>query len=168
MEFYTYIAASFDHDKNAVDHVYELNREGKIHFYDAHALQQSYDTSLNCSIKSSLLYRLKNSYRFVLIVGSHTDSVSLGGCQLCQSYNSYGKYCVKGRTVDYRSFIKFECEKAVELGLKIIVLYKSTSINKELCPDAVRYRGTHQAMIKKSYDGQYYWDDNAIAYAFRG
>lgn len=68
MGIYTYIAADFDHDKNAVDHLYEMQKDGKIAFWDAHQIQQSNDTSLPCSIKKSLKYRLVNSYKFVLIV----------------------------------------------------------------------------------------------------
>ena len=139
-----------------------------IKFLDAHQLQQSYDSSLACSIKKSLKYRMDNSYKFVLIVGAHTETVSKGGCQLCPSYNSYGKYCVKGYNVDYRSFIKFECDKAIEGGLRIVVLYNSTKVDRDLCPEVVRYKGTHQKMIFRGIDGKLYWDDNAITEAFGG
>lgn len=162
----TYIAADFDHDENAVKHLHWMKSQGLISFLDAHELQQSYDTSLACSIKQSLKYRMNNSYKFVLIVGSHTDSVSKGGCQLCGSYNSYGRYCAKGYSVDYRSFVKFECDKAVEDGLRIVVLYNSTTVDRNLCPTAVRWMGTHQKMIYRGNDGELYWDDTAIRQAF--
>ena len=168
MGIYTYIAADFDHDENAVKHLHWMNEHGKIKFYDAHKLQQSNDSSLACSIKKSLKYRMDNSYKFVLIVGSHTDSVTKGGCQLCESYNSYRQYCAKGYSVDYRSFIKFECDKAAEANLKIIVLYNSTRVDRSLCPEVLRYRGLHQSMIYKGSDGNYYWDDSTIAQAFGG
>ena len=168
MRNYTYIAADFDHDENAVKHLYWMKRQGLIHFLDAHELQQSNDSSLACSIKSSLKYRMDNSYKFVLIVGSHTDTISNGGCQLCDSYNSYGKYCARGHSVDYRSYIKFECDKAVESNLQIVVLYNSTFVNRDLCPLAVRWKGTHQKMIYQGNDGNYYWDDNTIKLAMRG
>lgn len=164
----TYISADFDHDENAVKHLHWLNDKGIISFLDAHDLQQSYDDSLACSIKKSLKYRMDNSYKFVLIVGNHTSTVSKGGCQLCNSYNSYRRFCAKGYGVDYRSYIKYECDKAVEAGLKIVVLYNSTSINRDLCPEAVRNIGTHQEMIYRGSDGNYYWDDNAISQAFGG
>jgi hypothetical protein len=64
-----------------------MKSQGMINFLDAHELQQSNDSSMACSIKKSLKYRMDNSYKFVLIVGSHTDTVSKGGCQLCDSYN---------------------------------------------------------------------------------
>lgn len=164
----TYIAADFDHDENAVKHLHWMKSQGIINFLDAHELQQSNDSSLACSIKKSLKYRMDNSYKFVLIVGSHTDTVSKGGCQLCDSYNSWGKYCANGYSVDYRSFIKFECDKAVEAGLQVVVLYNSTSIDRSLCPEIVRWKGTHQKMVYRGYDGKYYWDDPAIQQAMRG
>ena len=111
---------------------------------------------------------MDNSYKFVLIVGSHTDTVSKGGCQLCDSYNSYGKYCTKGYSVDYRSFIKYECEEATKANLQIIVLYNSTSVDRSLCPSAIRSKGNHQKMIYRGYDGKYYWDDDEIKQAFGG
>lgn len=166
MNFYTYIAADFDCDENAVNHVYRMKNKGLISFLDAHDLQQSNDDSLACSIKKSLKYRLDNSYKFVLIVGSHTDSVTKGSCQFCGSYNSYRQFCAKGYSVDYRSFIQFECEKAEELGLKTIVLYNNTVIDKMLCPSLLRSKGTHEKMIFRGSDGKLYWDDNAIKLAF--
>lgn len=166
MNIYTYIAADYDHDENAVKHLHWMKRNGKISFHDAHQLQQSNDSSLACSIKKSLNYRMDNSYKFVLIVGAQTNTVSKGGCQLCQSYNSYGKFCAKGYTVDYRSFVKFECDKAIEKGLSIVVPYNGTIIDRNLCPEAVRWKGTHQKMIYRGPDGKLYWDDNAIAQAF--
>lgn len=167
MKNYTYIAADFDHDENAVKYLQWMNNHGLISFLDAHDLQQSCDSSLACSIKKSLKYRMDNSYKFVLIVGPHTDSVSKGGCQLCGSYNSYGKYCARGYSVDYRSFIKYECDKAVEGGLKIIVLYNSTIVDRNLCPEAVRRLGTHEKMISRDINGNLYWDDTRIAQAMR-
>ena len=164
----TYIAADFDHDENAVKHLHWMKNSGLVNFLDAHELQQSNDSSLACSIKKSLKYRMDNSYKFVLVVGSHTDNVTKGGCQLCGSYNSYRKYCAKYYSVDYRSFIQFECDKAVEAGAQIVVLYNSTSIDRDLCPSVVRWKGTHQKMIYRGIDGQLYWDNNAIVQAMRG
>lgn len=167
MRNYTYIAADFDHDENAVKHLHWMNYQGLINFLDAHELQQSNDSSLACSIKKSLKYRMDQSYKFVLIVGTHTDTVTKGGCRLCDSYNSYVKYCAKGYSVDTRSFIKFECDKAVEASLKIVVLYNSTTIDDNLCPEAIRWKGVHQKMVYRGGDGKYYWDDSAIAQAMK-
>ncbi len=162
----TYIAADYDHDENAVKHLKWMKRQGLISYLDAHELQQSNDSSLACSIKKSLKYRMDNSYKFVLIVGSQTDTVTKGGCQLCQSYNGYGQYCVKGYSVDYRSFIKYECDNAVVDNLRIVVLYNSTTVDRNLCPKAVRWIGTHQKMVYRGFDGSYHWDDSAIIQAF--
>ena len=164
----TYIAADFDHDKKAVDVLYQMKSKGYIVLKDAHQLQQSNDSSLACSIKKSLKVRMDSSYKFVLIVGNHTDTVSKGGCQLCSSYNSYTSSCARGHSVDYRSFIKYECDMAVKAGIKIVVLYNNFKIDKTLCPEAVRYIGTHCQMWYIGADGKYYWDYNRIARAMGG
>ena len=163
----TYIAADFDHDKDAVDQLYKWNNGEKwgLSFTDAHELQSSYDTSLYCSIKKSLKERMDASKTFVLIVGDETNKITKGGCQYCGSYNSYNHYCARGNTVDYRSYIKYECDKAVEAGINIIVLYNNTSVNKSLCPDAVKYKGIHKAMVYYK-EGKYYWDYKSVKEAF--
>lgn len=149
-----YIAADFDHDKDAVEILHKWNESDywSLHFKDAHELQQSYDSSLYCSIKSSLKMRMDASKTFILIVGEYTDSISKGGCQYCGSYNSWNKSCKRGNSVDYRSYIKYECDKAVEAGIKIVVLYNATSVNRSLCPLTVRYLGNHQRMYYKATD----------------
>lgn len=163
----TYIAADFDHDKNAVDQLHKWNDSNywSLSFTDAHDLQTSSDSSLYCSIKASLKYRMDGSNTFVLIVGDHTNAISKGGCQYCGSYNSHTYSCAKGYAVDYRSYIKFECDKAVEAGIKIIVLYNSTVINRSKCPEAVRFVGTHAPMVYYK-DGKYYWDYQSVKDAF--
>lgn len=168
MRNYTYTAADFDHDKDAVDHLKLMNKNGLISYLDAHELQQSYDSSKPCSIKKSLKSRMDESYKFVLVVGEHTNAVTKGGCQLCESYNIHTGSCARGYSVDRRSYIRFECEKAVEEGLQVVVLYKSTKIDRDLCPMPVRNQGVHQQMIYRDYDGHYYWDDGAIQRAMRG
>jgi hypothetical protein len=159
----TYIAADWDGDKDAIDKLHEWNdsKYWSLSFTDAHDLTQARDGSLNCSIKSSLATRLDASKTFVLIVGSNTKSLRAGSCQYCGSLNSYTHYCARGRSVDYRSYIEFECEKAVRDGLKIVVLYNAASEDKSKCPDAVKYEGTHKAMCYYE-DGKYYWDYQAV------
>lgn len=166
MRDYTYIAADFDNDENAVNHIHWMKDKGIIRFKDAHEIQQSNDSSLFCSIKRSLKFRLDNSYKFVLIVGDHTNTVTKGGCQQCESYNSYGKYCARGYSVDYRSYVKYECDKALENELEIVVLYNSTIVDRELCPEVVRWKGLHKSMIYRGNDGKLYWDDSSIKMAF--
>ena len=164
----TYIAADFDHDKSAVDHLYWLKKNGYLHFLDAHELQHSNDTSLPCSIKKSLKYRMDNSRKFILIVGNQTNSVTKGGCQLCGSYNSHTGACARGYWVDYRSYIKYECDIAVaamSAGMKIVVLYNSGIVNRDLCPESVRWIGIHRQMWYRGADGNNYWDDEGIVQA---
>ena len=155
----TYIAADWSSDKDAVEQLHKWNDSNywSLSFVDAHEEMQARDTSLNCSIKSSLAERLNISKTFVLIVGNQTKAVTSGGCQLCESYNSYTKSCARGSNVDYRSYIEFECEKAVRDNLKIVVLYKSANIDKTKCPDAVKNSGNHAAMCYLE-NGQLYWD----------
>lgn len=164
----TYIAADFDNDKNAVDQLYKWNNSNhwSLSFTNAHDSRTSSDDSLYCSIKSSLKYRMDRSKTFVLIVGEHTNTITKGGCQYCGSYNSYRQYCAKGHSsVDYRSYIKYECDKAVEAGIKIIVLYNDTRINKSKCPEILRNLGMHASMVYEK-DGKYYWDYNSVKNAF--
>ena len=163
----TYIAADFDHDKDAVDQLHKWNDSNywSLSFTDAHDLQSSSDSSLYCSIKSSLKMRMDHSKTFVLIVGDHTKNISKGGCQYCGSYNSYNYSCAKGYSVDYRSYIKYECDKAVEAGIKIVVLYNDTVVDKSKCPDVVKNTGYHTAMIYYE-NGKYYWDYNSVKKAF--
>lgn len=80
-----------------------------------------------------------------------------------------GKYtccCAKGYNVDFRSFIRFECDKAVNAGIKVIVLYKSTRVDKKKCPEIVKDKGTHLPMIMKTSEGKYCWDYQAVNKAF--
>ena len=106
------------------------------------------------------------SKTFVLIVGNGTNTVTKGSCKYCYNYNSNYMNCNNGHSVDYRSYIKYECEKAVEAGITIIVLYKSTYIDKSKCPDILRNKGKHKQMLCKGIDGNIYWDYNAVKEAF--
>ena len=151
----TYIAGDWTGDEAAINKLYEWNDSKKwsLSFTDAHDLTQARDSSLNCSIKRSLKTRMDVSKTFVLIVGDKTCTLTAGGCQLCSSYNSWTYSCARGYTVDYRSFIKYECDKAVEAGIKIVVLYNSTFISKNKCPESIRDIGIHVPMKYKGSDG---------------
>ena len=164
----TYIAGDWDNDSDAVEQLRKWNESDhwSLSFTDAHDLMSARDNSLNCLIKSSLKKRMDASKTFVLIVGDHTNTVTAGGCQYCSNYNAVSAKCSKGYSVDYRSYIKYECDKAVEAGIKLIVLYKSTTINKNKCPESVRYKGNHATMIYKGDDGKYYWDYQSVKDAF--
>lgn len=159
----TYIAGDWDGDKGAIDQLHKWNDSNfwSLSFTDAHNLTQARDGSLNCSIKSSLATRLNVSKTFVLIVGSTTKTVRSGSCQYCGSYNSWTSSCARGYSIDLRSYVEYECEKASRDGLKIIVLYNAASVDKSKCPDAVKNTGTHVAMWYLQ-DGKYYWDYQAV------
>lgn len=160
----TYIAGDWDNDKDAVDQLRKWNdsKHWSLSFNDAHDLTSSRDTSLKCSIKSSLKARMDASKVFVLIVGDHTSSVTAGSCRWCSSYNGNTSCCAKGHSIDYRSFIEFECDRAVEAGIRIIVLYKATRVDRSKCPNAIKDLGKHVAMICKGADGNYYWDYQSV------
>ena len=142
-------------------HKWNISNYWSLSFTDAHDLMQARDSSLNCSIKASLSKRLDASKTFVLIVGSNTKTVRSGSCQYCSSYNSYTYRRARGYNVDYRSYVEYECEKAVRDGLIIMVLYNAASVNKSKCPDIVKNIGTHVAMCFYR-NGQYYWDYQAV------
>ena len=64
--------------------------------------------------------------------------------------------------MDYRSYIEYECDKAVQDGLKIVVLYNAATVNKSKCPDSVKNMGTHVAMRYRDRDGKYNWDYHSV------
>ena len=101
------------------------------------------------------------SKRFILIVGDNTTSVRSGSCQYCGSLNSRLDFCIRGHSVDRRSYIEFECEKAIEAGIDIVVLYNAASINRSKCPSILRDNGKHIAMCYQK-DGVLYWDYGAV------
>lgn len=83
----------------------------------------------------------------------------------CGSYNRWTCACARGYTIDNRSYIEYECDKAKETydngNMKIVVLYNSTTVDKSKCPDSVKCVGTHKAMCYYK-DGSYYWDYQAV------
>ena len=144
----TYIAADWTGDASAVKALYawKNNNHRELDFVDVHSVTQSRDSSLNCTIKSSLRQRMDISKTFVLIVGEKTKYLRSGGCQLCSSYNSYTGRCARGYSIDYKSYVDYECAKAVEAGIKIVVLYNSSIVNRDLCPDIVKNTSIHVPM----------------------
>lgn len=159
----TYIAADWTEDKDAVDQLRKWNEKEywNLHFLDAHDITKSRDTSLNCTIKASLKKRLDRSKTFVLIVGNNTKKLRSGSCQHCENYSSYNKSCNKGNSVDYRSYIQYECYIAEKYIQNIIVLYKSTKVNKSLCPEILQDVGNHVPMLYNK-DGKKYWDYQSV------
>lgn len=160
-----YIAADWTGDSNAVSILRAWNdsEAWSLSFPDAHEMTQAKDDSLNCSIKKSLSLRLDASKTFVLIVGNKTKDLAAGGCQYCRSYNGWRGFCARGFTVDYRSYLQFECEKALRDRLKIVVLYNGVNVDRSKCPDTLSRHGVHVAMMYKcQLDGKYYWNYYAI------
>ena len=155
----TYIAGEWDGDQDAIEqlHTWNESKYWDFSFTDAHDITQARDSSLNCNIKSSLATRLNASKTFVLIVGNNTKAARSGGCRYCDSYNSLSSQCDRGYLVDHRSYIEYECDKALKDDLNIIVLYNATTINKSKCPDVLKGVGTHTAM--RSTNG---WDYLAV------
>ncbi|MBR4948773.1 MAG: TIR domain-containing protein [Clostridiales bacterium] len=159
----TYIAGDWTGDQDLISQLYKWNERDdlKLSFDDAHELTQARDTSLACNIKRSLSERLDASKTFVLIVGKDTDKLTKGSCRYCGSYDAYHSNCHRGYYVDYRSFIRYECEKAKRDGIKIVVLYNYANVDRSKCPDVLRYEGEH---IKAFYykDGKAYWNYSEI------
>lgn len=159
----TYIAAEWDGDSDAVQQLHKWNDSNhfSLSFTDAHDLQQSRDGSLNCSIKRSLaerLMHLKHLYLLLVaiqkvyeVVVVNTAVVKIVGQEFAHEEILW----------IIRSYIEYECEKAVRDGLKIVVLYNAATVDKSKCPDAVKYVGTHKAMCYYQ-NGQYYWDYQTV------
>lgn len=160
----TYIAGDWTNDKDAIDKLYEWNKDNNLNltFTDAHSLTQANDDSLNCSIKRSLLSRLNSSKTFVLIVGTKTNSLKSGSCSYCESYWSTDQSCLKDYSVDLKSYIDYECKKAIDKDLKIVVLYKSTNVLKSNCPSIIKDKGSHLPMKKRNDLDKIVWDYQAI------
>ena len=60
-----------------------------------------------------------------------------------------------------RSYIEYECDKAVADNLDIVVLYNSTRVDKGKCPEAIKDKGQHVAMVHYK-DGRYCWNYSAV------
>ncbi|MDE7162661.1 MAG: molecular chaperone Tir [Clostridia bacterium] len=161
----TYIAGDWTGDSDAISTLYRWKNSGYLNFdfVDAHELTQARDTSLNCSIKKSLKERLDASKTFVLVVGANTKDLRAGSCSYCNSLNSWTSTCARGYSVDRRNYIDYECEKAKEAGIRIVVLYNYSNVYRDKCPDSLRCTGTHVAMIS---DGR--WDYASIKKAIEG
>lgn len=157
----TYIAADWTGDKAAVDQLHKWNNNNYwgLSFNDAHDLTQSSDTSLNCSIKASLASRFDVSKTFVLIVGNGTKSRRAGECNYCHYFNNGS--CSKGYSVSNKSFIEYECDKAIRDGLTIVVLYNAATVDKTKCPYVVKNVGTH-APMQRMENGTHVWDYQSV------
>ena len=158
----TYIAGDWDGDKDLIDKLEQWNSDDDLalSFSNAHDLTQSRDSSLPCSIKKSLAERLDGSKTFLLIVGKNTNLLKKGSCQYCQNYRLYG--CLKNNSLSMKSFVQYECEKALKDDLNIIVVYNFDSVKKLYCPDILKDVGIHIRGYYKTENGNYYWNYREI------
>lgn len=153
----TYIAGDWTGDSDLIQKLDEWNKNDNfaLSFVNVHEVTQSSDDSSNCSIKKSLRKRMSISKTFILIVGDNTKSLRSGACCLCKSYNpgfptiNIPALCLKGYSIDNRSYIEYECEMALkdynagELN-NIVVIYNGLIIpNYDKCPSVLRNVGTH-------------------------
>ncbi len=171
----TYLAADWDGDKDAIDKLHQWNENDYwgLSFVDVHEHMSSYDTSLYCSIKSSLSERMDMCKTFVLVVGNKTTALTKGACFNCPNYRvdrnsvsylyggaKYGGFCLNARSISNKSYVEFECDKAArdQDKIKIVVLYNARRVDRSKCPESVRYLGQHLPML----DGYGNWDYQAI------
>lgn len=158
----TYIAGDWTNDKEAIDQLYKWNNSNYwgLDFVDVHQFHQSKDSSLDCSIKDSLRERMDTCKTFVIVVGNKTKTTTAGACSNCSWY--YNSICLRGNTTSDKSYIQFECDKAVRDNLKIVVLYNSVYKHPEWCPNSVKNIGTHISM--RNTDGTWNYSEikNAI------
>ena len=178
----TYIAGEWDGDNDAINQLYKWNEGDKwrLHFRDVHKKKQCYDSSMPCTIKSSLRERMNDSKIFVLVVGNNTASTRKGSCAYHNCANKQYNYTngqntctVLGKTYSTQSFIDYECQLAYKAYLngkmKIVVLYNAASINKNKCPEILKGIGTHKEM--KSYSNvweSYMYDYSKVKTAIEG
>lgn len=151
----TYIAADFDGDRDAIDQLYRWNKSAYyslLDFTNVHDFHSSSDDSLYCSIKSNLSTRMKVCKLFVLIVGKHTTSITKGNCRHCSHHWEHSsrcetrRYCLIGNSLSHKSYIEYECDLAARSGLRIVVLYNASRVDKSLCPEVLRDKGIHVQM----------------------
>lgn len=109
---------------------------------------------------------------FVLVVGDKTDSLRSGACSTCSAHNSYWGSCSRGHEVDNKSYVQYECALAKSAGIKIVVLYNSTKVDRNKCPESLRYIGTHIPMVtyERDWNGntKLVWDYPSIKKAIMG
>ncbi len=168
----TYVAGAWDEDYDAIEKLYEWNENDyfSLEFSNVHDFQQSRDGSLYCSIKKSLSERMDRCKVFVLIVGTKTNKITKGACYNCRYYY-YNHYyqdfaCLRGGSISNKSYIEFECDRAkkdyLNGKIKILVLYNSSYVYKDRCPDSIREIAEHVAM---KTDGK--WNYLKVKIAFQ-
>lgn len=155
----TYLAGDWTGDSDAIEQLYKWNEGDRwnFHFVDVHSNKQCYDSSLPCTIKSSLRERMNMSKIFILVVGDNTTSTRKGSCayQNCANkrydfFRGFYECSVVGKAYNSQSFIDYECQLAYEAykedKIKIVVLYNAVSVDKSKCPEILKNIGIHIPM----------------------
>lgn len=140
--------ADWKSDQDAVDQLFYWNSSAYWNLELEYPCNDLWRLRRFCSTKfCDIRNKLDISKTFVLIIGENTKDFfnDKGKCHFCSEYPDWGLYCDKGN-VDFRNFLDYACEEAVQAGLKIVVLYKATTVDKTRCPEAVKDIGTHVAM----------------------
>lgn len=141
----TYIAGDWTGDADLIQQIRAWNKSNYwgLDFIDAHDFTSASDDDLFCSIKSSLAGRMDTSKTFVLIVGDKTKDLRAGSCTYCRSYNAYLRSCARGHSLSSKSYIEYECDKAIRDKLRIVVIYNSNVVSKHKCPASIQNYGMH-------------------------
>ena len=64
--------------------------------------------------------------------------------------------------MSFKSYIEYECDKAKRDGLRIVVIYNNSYVDRSLCPDAVKYEGVHIKGYYRGTDNKLYWNYDEI------
>lgn len=169
----TYIAEDLNTNKNLIVKLYEWNKTNNLNLslIDDDEIIQASDSTLCCKIKKSIREQLNLSKTFVLIVGKQTSTVRNGVCFVCPFYRNYlarPNNCSQGNSIDERSYVQYECEKAVKdfnAGFlrNIVVIYNGHKTPKrDKCPEVIRWKGIHIGSDSLDEQGEISWNYQEI------
>lgn len=161
----TYILADWKSDKDAVDQLFNWNSDAHWNLELEYTCSDRWRSQKFCHTKLwDIKTKLDISKTFVLIIGENTKDFFQyrGKCHLCSGYPDWALDCIYGAgKLDFRNFLDYACEETVQAGLKIVVLYKATTVDKTRCPEAVKDIGTHAAMFFGT-DEEPLWDYESV------
>ena len=165
-----YVSADWEHDEAIAELLRELDEGEKltVELGDAREWIRAKEAPLLCTIKKAIARRLNGTKTFILIVGRSTNTVTVGSCRACPYYSAGWQSCRTGGSVDMRSYVQYEYEKAARDHLKIVVIYNAAEVDKALCPACLRKVGTHIAAYKHGKDGVLRRNMDEIAAAING
>ena len=91
---FTYIAADWDGDNDAVQKLYEWNESDNwgLAFINSRELHQSEDNGQTCINKQSLAEKLDEAKTFIFIAGNETKTRRAGSCGYCSRRNKNCDY----------------------------------------------------------------------------